>query len=165
MNDNATAPPADTPRRPSVLAPVVILCLFVGLLPTRLVGGPDEVSNEECLTLADVASTASPAAADRLARLEQCTARHPEDVELLAELGVSYEAVDRERAERVYAEVLSRDPDHADVRLRLAHIFFARGAFTEATRHAELALRIQPNRAALVALRERATIAAGGAGR
>ena len=91
MHDNASSPPADTPRRPSVLAPVVVLCLFAGLLPTRLAGGTAGVSSEECLTLADAGQPATP---DRLARLEQCSARHPEDVELAAELGRAYETVD-----------------------------------------------------------------------
>jgi Tfp pilus assembly protein PilF len=41
------------------------------------------------------------------------------------------------------------DPDFADVHVKLASLLAARGAITDAREHAEAALRLQPNRAAV----------------
>ena len=71
----------------------------------------------------------------------------PLDVELLADLGAAYEGAGRPQdAEKTYQNVLALDPDHADVRVRLAALLLGRGAASEARFHAEQALRIQPNR-------------------
>jgi tetratricopeptide (TPR) repeat protein len=136
-------------RPPSLLAPTVVLCLFAGALPTQLAGRSSGITSEECLTLADVAPTRQPGS---LSRLEQCSALYPDDVELMADLGAAYEAIDRTKAELAYRRVLQLDPDYADVRLRLGCLLLARGAASEALHQAEAALRVQPNRAALVDL-------------
>ena len=133
-----------------LLAPVAALCLFSLALPVALPLPTSGASTETCLTLADAPPAAGP---DAISRLEQCTAISPRDVELLADLGAAYEAVHApERAEMMYRRALTIDPDDADVRLRLARLALARGDGSEARREAEAALRVQPNRRALLDL-------------
>jgi tetratricopeptide (TPR) repeat protein len=145
-------------RRPSLLAPAAVLCLFAAVLPTQLAGRSAGITNEECLTLADAPAAKQP---DRLARLEHCSALYPDDVELIADLGGLYESTDRTKAELAYIRALKLDPDYADVRLRLGRLLLARGAAADALKQADLGLRVQPNRAALLDLRNAARLAGG----
>jgi cytochrome c-type biogenesis protein CcmH/NrfG len=142
-------------RPPSLLAPAVVLCLFAGALPTQLAGRSSGITSEECLTLADVAPAKQ---SDSPLRLEQCSALYPDDAELMVDLGTAYEAIDRTKAELAYRRVLQLDPDYADVRLRLGRLLLARGAAAEAQQQAETALHVQPNRAALIDLRNEARL-------
>jgi tetratricopeptide (TPR) repeat protein len=153
--EHTTSPSAEHRKgsRPSVLAPVAVLCLFAGTLPTQIAGRSAGPSSEHCLMLADSVALMTP---ERQAQLEQCSALYPDDVELLAELGSSYESIDREKAERTYQRVLQLDPDYADVRLRLGRLLLAGGSAGEALKQADAALRVQPNRLALLELRDRA---------
>jgi len=132
---------------PSVMAPFFVLCLLVAFLPASMPAHSSGVSSEECLTLAD-----TPAAGKPLSLLERCHAFYPRDVELLADLGTAYERVDVSRAEHAYRQALELDPGYAELRLRLGRLLLRRGAAAEAVREAEAALRVQPNRQALVAL-------------
>jgi tetratricopeptide (TPR) repeat protein len=143
-------------RRPSLLAPAAVLCLFAGVLPTQLAGRSTGITNDECLTMADVPAAKQP---DRLAQLEHCSALYPDDVELTADLGALYESIDRTKSELAYTRALSLDPDYADVRLHLGRLLLARGAAAEALQQADMALRVQPNRAALLDLRHQARLA------
>jgi tetratricopeptide (TPR) repeat protein len=147
-----------TDRRPSLLAPAAVLCLFAGVLPTQIAGRSAGITNEECLTLADAPAATQP---DRLARFEHCRALYPDDVELIADLGALYESTDRTKAELAYVRALQLDPDYADVRLRLGRLLLARGAAADALKQAELALQVQPNRAALLDLCHAARLAVG----
>ena len=65
------------------------------------------------------------------------------------------------KAELAYTRALKLDPDYADVRLRLGRLLLARGADAEALKQADMALRVQPNRAALLDLRNEARLAGG----
>lgn len=133
-----------------LLAPVAALCLFATVLPVALPLPKSGPSNETCLTLADTPPTTGP---DAVLRLERCSAMSPNDVELLADLGAAYEAANAPgRAETAYRRALAIDPDDADVRLRLALLAFERGDASEARHEAEAALRLQPNRRALLDL-------------
>ena len=125
----------------------LVLTLFVLVLPIRLQHASNEASAETCLRLAD-----NPPAegAEALQELERCRVVVPQDVELLADLGAAYERGGRnEDAEQVYRDALSIDSTYADVHARLAALLLRRGASSEARTHAEHALRIQPNRAAV----------------
>ena len=86
--------------------------------------GPAE---EQCLTLSE--APPDPARMDVLAVLEHCSARHPTDVELMAELGPVYngwQPVPPSR-KRCIAARLSVDPGDGDLRLRLGRLLLKRG--------------------------------------
>jgi tetratricopeptide (TPR) repeat protein len=132
-----------------LLAPVAALCLFAAVLPVALPLPRSGPSSETCLTLAD----APPAGPDALPALERCSAISPNDAELLEDLGAAYEAAKAPaRAETAYRQALALDPDAARVRARLARLALARGDREDARREAEAALRLQPNRRALLDL-------------
>jgi len=89
---------------------------------------------------------------------------YPSDAELTADLGAEYEAAGRQDdAEAAYRRGVTVDPEYADLRLRLARLLIRRRAFAEARAEAEAALRVQPNRRALVDLLREAGEAHGGA--
>jgi cytochrome c-type biogenesis protein CcmH len=134
----------------SLLAPVAALCLLATVLPAALPSPKTGPSSDTCLTLADSPPGAGP---ESLLRLERCSVLAPNDVQLLADLGAAYEAADTPaKAEAAYRRALALDPDAADVRLRLGTLALVRGDAGEARRQAEAALRVQPNRRALVDL-------------
>ena len=94
-----------------------------------------------------------PAEGVPIALIEQCAGLLPEDAELLADLGLAYDAAGREDdAEAAYRRALERDPDYADVHARLARLLLRRQAAAEARAHVESALRLQPNRQELLDL-------------
>lgn len=85
--------------------------------------------------------------------LEQCAGLLPDDAELLADLGAAYGAAGlADQAEAAYRRALDRDPDYADVHVRLARLLLQRHATTEARAHAQSALRLLPNRQAVIEL-------------
>ena len=130
----------------------VLACVLAGFamaLPLSSRSAASGVSTRECSTLGN-ASPASPAAP--LSLLERCSSVFPADVELLADLGGRYEATDPARSEAAYRRALAIDPGYADLRLRLGGLLMRRGAKLEARREAEAALRVQPNRRALLDL-------------
>ena len=125
-------------------AAAIVLALFIAVLPIRLHRAANEASAETCLHLADRPLADQP---DAINQLERCRAVVPMDVELLADLGAAYESGGRQAdAEQAYQNALELDPNHADVRVRLAALLLRRGAAGEARDQAEQALRIQPNR-------------------
>jgi tetratricopeptide (TPR) repeat protein len=127
-----------------------VLALLGFALPIRVRNTADPPLIEYCLQLADRAPATG---ADALADLERCSALVPDDVELLADLGSAYEFAGRHAdAETVYRDALRRDPAYADVRVRLATLLLRRGAAADAREQAALALRIQPNRKAVLEL-------------
>ena len=133
-----------------VATPVVILGLFLLALPVSIPTGASRVSDLECLTLPD-----SPPVArlDLTGILERCTAVYPRDVELLADLGAQYERTGQtNQAETIYGKALLIDPEYAELRLRLGRLLLQRGARAEARDQAARALRVQPNRQALLDL-------------
>jgi len=133
-----------------LLAPVAALCLFAAALPIALPAPRLGPSSEACLTLADAPPQAG---ADALSALERCSAIAPHDAELLEDLAAAYEAAQAPaRAETTYRQALALDPDAAGLRARLARLALARGDRKEARRQAEAALRLQPNRRALLDL-------------
>lgn len=125
-------------------AAATVLAVLVVALPIRLSRAANEASAETCLRLAD----RPPAEGnDAINELERCSVVVPLDVELLADLGAAYESAGRPHdAEKTYQNVLTLDPDYADVRVRLATLLLGRGDAPEARYHAEQALRMQPNR-------------------
>src|SRR5205814_7942309 len=104
-----------------------LLGLFWVALPARLPGPSAGPLNEQCLTVSDKpqdsrspgpenAGTHQPAT---LGVLERCSAVYPNDVELMADLGASYElAGEAALAEAAYQRALALDPAYADLRLR-----------------------------------------------
>jgi tetratricopeptide (TPR) repeat protein len=145
----------DPLNRARVLAAAAVLCVLWIALPVRLSQSSGGPSIAECSTLAD-----TPAArrAGIIAALERCSALLPRDTELLADLGGEYEADGRpERAENIYRQAIAIDPGYADLRLRLGRLMLRRGDAGEAQQQAEAALRIQPNRKALIELLDEAT--------
>lgn len=134
----------------SVATPVFILGLFLLALPVSIPTGASRVSDVECLTLSD-----SPPVArlDLTGILERCAALYPRDVELLADLGAQYERIGQTtQAEAIYEKALLIDPEYAELRLRLGRLLLQRGARAEARDQAARALRVQPNRQALLDL-------------
>jgi tetratricopeptide (TPR) repeat protein len=135
-------------------AVVLALAAFVVALPVELPRTSGLASDADCLTLADRPPNRAPS---HRAVLERCLASYPDDVELLADLGDAHEAGnDPARAERAYRQALSIDPAFADVRLRLGRLLLRAGRREDALREVEAALRIQPNRGALLDLRRQA---------
>ena len=138
------SPPRAVPhgiRIGATLAVLVAAWLVLSVTPERSADGP---SSDECLTLADVPPTTD---APTLRLMIDCAVLLPDDVELLADLGATYEqAGDAANAEAVYARALARDPDYGDLHVRMAKLLRARGALVDARGHAEAALRLQPNR-------------------
>lgn len=81
----------------------------------------------------------------------------------MADLGREYESAHRPAdAEAVYQRALAVDPDYADLQARLATLLLQRGAAADARAHAEHALRVQPNRRALLDLLDRTSRVAPG---
>ena len=110
--------------------------------------------------MADHAPETGPAS---IVRLEQCVALVSTDVELMLDLARAYEGATRiNEAEATYRRVLDLDPDYADAHVHLAVLLLSRGAIAEARQHAETALRLQPNRRAVLELLARASHAAEG---
>jgi len=136
------------------VAAALALSAFVVALPVALPRTSGLASDADCLTLADRPPNRGPS---HRTVLERCLASHPDDVELLADLGDEYEAEnDPARAERAYRQALSIDPAFADVRLKLGRLLLRLGRREEALREAEAALSVQPNRGALLDLRRQA---------
>lgn len=108
----------------------------------------------DCLTLSNASPEGRPGI---VAALERCRALLPNDSELMADLGSEYESGGKfEQAEDIYREALAIDPDYADLRLRLAGLMLRRGEADGAVAQAELALRTQPNRKAVLAVLDQA---------
>lgn len=148
--------------KPSLVGHIVALCLFAVCLPVAVPLPPSGLSQEECLALADLPSVRPPG----LAQIERCSALFPEDAVLMGDLGSSYEASgDPARAEEAYRRALKLDPDYADLRLRLGTLLLHRGATAEAEAEATQALRVQPNRQALLELLQASRAAHPGAPR
>jgi tetratricopeptide (TPR) repeat protein len=131
----------------AIVAPALVLVLLASIAPVGLARGGSGASNDECLAIGE--RSAAHASPRSVALLEQCHQILPDDVEILAELGAAYEAIDPARAERAYERALTLDSRYADIRLQLARLMLRRGATADAARHAEIALQIQPNRQAL----------------
>lgn len=141
-----------TARLP-ILASATALGLLWMVLPIGL-PKPGQ-STTLCVTLPD--EPPDPKGADLTAVLERCVAVNPGDVELMADLGSQYESVGRfSNAEAVYRRALSVDPGYADLRLRLGRLLLQRGDRLAARREAEEALKVQPNRQALLDLERQA---------
>lgn len=139
--------PASTPSpaRPALLAPLLTLTLFAALGPVSLAPYASAAPQQDCLTLSERDDVERSA-------LEECIALHPDDVGVLAELARRDESIDGGRAEALYRRALARDPAYADLRLALGRLLLRKGAAAEARTEAERALRIQPNRRALLDL-------------
>ena len=132
----------------TLLAAAMVLAALWVALPIRMPTAAAQPSTAECLTLADAPST-------DLAVLERCRPIVPTDVELAADLAAAYEAAHRSAdAIATYQQILALDPSYADVRLRLARLLRAQGDEAGARSQIEAALRIQPNRKALIDFRE-----------
>ena len=97
------------PRRAaSLLAPVALLCLFAALLPATLPHSGFAPSSEACLTMADTAPAPGPTALDRM---ERCSRLVAPDVQLMADLGATYEAEQATaKAVTIYRRALTVDP-------------------------------------------------------
>jgi tetratricopeptide (TPR) repeat protein len=136
--------------RTRVLSSLAVLALLWFALPVKLANSSGGTS-AECLTLPD--APPDPKRADIIPVLERCSALHPIDVELMADLGSVYESAGRlPDAETIYRRALSIDAGYADVRLRLGRLLLNRGDGPAARREAETALRTQPNRKAALDL-------------
>jgi tetratricopeptide (TPR) repeat protein len=130
--------------RLTILAAACALGAVWVLMPIRMPAAAAETSIAGCLTMADAPSSDLPA-------LENCHALVPNDVELSADLGAAYEAAKRPAdATAIYRQILTLDPLYADVRFRLAKLLRAAGDAAGAAAQIDQALRVQPNRQALI---------------
>jgi tetratricopeptide (TPR) repeat protein len=143
--------------RPSLLAAIAVVFLLIAVLPASMAKPASGVSQQECLTLGDrpVAQGAT------VAVLEECSALYPDDVELLEHLAAAYQTTDSDRAIRIYTRALELDPSFADLRLRLGRLLLRQGDPAGTLQQVDAALRVQPNRQALLSLRNEARAAAG----
>lgn len=149
-----------------MLTPIVCaaatLALLVAALPAPIPQTPSGAINELCLSVRDT-SPADPASAESLQKLERCSTLLPKDAELQAALGAAYESVHNfALAESAYQRALAIDGAYADVRLRLGHLMLRRGAADAAGHEARAALRVQPNRQALLDLLAQSAVDATG---
>ena len=77
--------------------------------------------------------------------MERCSRLVAPDVQLMADLGATYEAEQAPaKAVTVYRRALTVDPGNAELRVRLARLALGRGDLNEARREAESALRLRP---------------------
>jgi cytochrome c-type biogenesis protein CcmH/NrfG len=137
--------------RSRILWPAGALALLWIALPVQLPNPSTGPAEEQCLTLPD--TPPDPTRTDLIAVLEHCSARHPTDVELMADLGRLYEWSDRSTdAEAQYRRALSIDPGYGDLRLRLGRLLLKRGDAAAARREAASALTVQTNRRAILEL-------------
>ena len=135
-------------QRLRIALAVIVLVVLAAGLPVTLGSSAPQLSTEDC---------ASSSVAVSIERLEQCVALFPSDPELLADLGRRYEQAHQTgRSEQLYRRALTLDPDYADLRLRLGRLLLQQGKSEEARRQATAALRIQPNRTALIDLLQQA---------
>jgi tetratricopeptide (TPR) repeat protein len=136
-----------------IAVPAAVLALFAVLLPRPLPQAAADGSDARCLTLVDDETRSADGQPGPLDLYERCSGLHPADVELLAALGVRYEADGQPgKAEAIYRRALDTDPSYADLRLRLGRLLLARGEADDARRQAELGLQVQPNRLTLLDL-------------
>jgi tetratricopeptide (TPR) repeat protein len=135
--------------RKQLFVAAALLGVFWIALPVPLPPGAAGESTMSCLSeSADPLRQPVP-----IETLEECSRQLPADVELLASLGDRYALDGRvEQAETAYQRVLENDPDYADVRRRLAALMLRRGETAAARKQIETALRVQPNRQALLDL-------------
>lgn len=143
--------------RPSLLAAIAVVSLLIAVLPASMAKPASGVSQQECLTLGDRPVTQGAT----VALLEECSALYPDDVELLERLAVAYQTADSDRAIRIYTRALELDPSFADLRLRLGRLLLRQGDPAGTLQQVDAALRVQPNRQALLSLRNEARAAAG----
>ena len=127
--------------------PVALLLVFF----TTIRGLSDQAAP------AEAAIDCDRVAAGDVAALERCLALHPDDVEVMSDLGAVYETLDRwERAEAVYRRALTIDPQDGDVHVRLGVLLLRRADFEGAAREGHAALFLQPARPAAQNLIDRA---------
>jgi cytochrome c-type biogenesis protein CcmH/NrfG len=148
----------DTDRWLRLLRPVGLLALFA--LAIR--GLPERT--RQTVPVADCETTARDRS--QVGRLERCLAQHPDDVELMSDLGDAYDdAGKRDRAESVYRRALDIDPDDGDVHVRLGGVLLRRGDAAGAGREGAAALKMQPGSLAALELIRRAAAVPAGADR
>ena len=136
-----------------VLRPLGLLALFVivirGLPDRPRPAAPDAGCD------AAASGTADPAT------LERCLEIHPEDVELMMDLGAAREKAQQlDQAEALYRRALEVDPDDGDAHLRLGEMLLRRGDKAGAEREGVAALKVLPGSPAALGLLERARGAA-----
>lgn len=149
----------DTDRWLRLLRPLGLLALFA-----LAIRGLPERTRQAAL----VVDCETPAAPDRsqVGRFERCLALHPDDVELMSDLGDAYDdAGQQDRAESVYRRALDIDPDDGDVHVRLGGVLLRRGDAAGAGREGAAALKMQPGSLAALELIRRAGAAPAGTGR
>jgi tetratricopeptide (TPR) repeat protein len=134
------------PRWRRIAQPIGLLLLYVAVirgLPERLrAAAPDDGCASD--------PSASPS---EPGPLERCLELHNDDVELMTDLGAAYERVRQyDRAETVYRRALEIEPDNGDVHVRLGALLLQRGDVDAADREGAAALKMQPGRAAAMAL-------------
>jgi len=120
-------------------------------LPVQLDRASDGSSGDDCLRLADRPLPPNPATL--IPELERCRLVAADDAVLVSDLGAAYAAAGRrDDAERAYRDAIVLDPDYAHAHAALAMALAERGERAEARTHAEAALRLQPNRTAILQL-------------
>lgn len=158
-----SSPPPDGLRRGDrdwmrVLRPLVLLALFVAVIRGLPADSRPEPPETNC-------HFPTPNSADA-PTLERCLQSHPDDVELMMDLGHAHEQAEQwDRAEAIYRRALEADPDDGDAHVRLGELLLRRGDAAGAIREGAAALKIQPGRAAVLDLLERARNASSGTAR
>jgi tetratricopeptide (TPR) repeat protein len=141
-----------------VLRPLALLALFVLVMRGLPAGTRPEPAASNC----------EPADLDGadLSSLARCLEVHPDDVELMIDLGRAHEAARQwDRAEALYRQALEVDRDDGDAHLRLGEALLRRGDVAGALREGSAALAIQPGNAAVRGLIERSQASASGTAR
>jgi uncharacterized protein HemY len=132
-----------------VLRPLGLLALFLVVIR----GLPQQAAPSVPPIACDPAPPSRP---DR-PTLERCLEQHPDDVELMLELGRALErAQEWEGAEALYRRALAVDPDDGDAHLRLGELLLRRGDPAGAAREGSVALRTMPGSLAAADLIRRA---------
>jgi len=116
--------------------------LLVFAAAFRATSGPSRI---EARMSGAADETCEQANAADIAAMERCLTAHPDDIEMMLDLGESYETAGRrEDAEALYRRALRVDARDGDVHLRLGRVLLARGDRSGAWREGEAALATQP---------------------
>ena len=137
--------------------PIVLLGVFV----TTFRRVPTATTTAAATIDCDRAAQASTSEERDLPLLERCVTLDPANVELMSDLGATYEACKRwADAEKTYRRALAVDPRDSGLHVRLGALLLRRGDRDAANAEAQAALQWHLNYAAAMELAARASAGA-----